>query len=131
MNRSWRGVRLALFGAVVLAVIFVVSLHARATPRQSSASRQGRAECRQVNSKILAKPVPYCIFLPPSYDAQTTRRFPILYFLHGLGENEQILLNSDGWQIIEEAWAEKSLGEFVIVAPAAAAMAANFRSEAR
>jgi S-formylglutathione hydrolase FrmB len=84
-----------------------------------TASGQGRAECRQVNSKILAHPVPYCIFLPPSYDANTTRKYPILYFLHGLGENEQVLLNSDGWEIIEQAWNEKTLGEFIIAAPQA------------
>lgn len=87
--------------------------------RQAPATGQGRAECRDVTSKILARPVPYCIFLPPSYDSGTTRRYPVLYFLHGLGENEQVLLNSDGWQIIEQAWADKTLGEFVIVAPAA------------
>jgi S-formylglutathione hydrolase FrmB len=108
---------LTLASTLIFALIFATT--AGAAPQQSSASKQGRAECRQVNSKILAKPVPYCIFLPPSYDADRTRRFPILYFLHGLGENEQVLLNSDGWQIIEDAWTQKTLGEFVIVAPAA------------
>src|SRR5690242_584967 len=88
---------------------------------QGGAATQGagRAECRSVNSKILSRAVPYCIFLPPSYDSDAKRRFPVLYFLHGLGENEQVLLNSDGWQIIESAWAQKTLGEFIIVAPAA------------
>ncbi len=88
-------------------------------PQMAGAPGQGRAECRDVDSKILSRPVPYCIFLPPSYDTSPTRRYPVLYFLHGLGENEQVLLNTDGWQIIEQAWADKSLGEFVIVAPAA------------
>lgn len=87
--------------------------------RGQAAPGQGRAECREVTSKILGHPVPYCIFLPPSYGTETTRRYPVLYFLHGLGENEQILLNSDGWQIIEQAWADKALGEFIIAAPAA------------
>ena len=59
--------------------------------------RRARAECRQVNSKILDDAVKYCAFLPPSYDADPARKFPVLYFLHGLGENEQILLNSGGW----------------------------------
>ena len=85
----------------------------------TGAPGRGRAECRNVNSNILAHPVHYCAFLPPSYDTDSSRRFPVLYFLHGLGENEQILLNSDGWQTIEDAWAHKELGEFVIVAPAA------------
>jgi S-formylglutathione hydrolase FrmB len=121
--RRWRaGVFFGIlfFAAAVLVVAPAVAPRATAAPRQAAGTPgQGRAECRDVTSKILARPVAYCIFLPPSYDAQTARRFPVLYFLHGLGENEQVLLNSDGWQIIEQAWAEKTLGEFIIVAPAA------------
>ena len=97
-------------------VVVLVSL-AFCAPQASAAA--GRAECRQVNSKILGHTVPYCAFLPPSYDADAGRKFPVLYFLHGLGENEQVLLESGGWQIIEDAWSQKTLGEFVIVAPAA------------
>jgi S-formylglutathione hydrolase FrmB len=76
-----------------------------------------RAECRAVDSKILRRPVRYCVFLPPSYDADSSRRYPVLYFLHGLGENEQTLLDSEGWDLIQELWAQKQMGEFVIVAP--------------
>src|SRR5271156_1821164 len=46
---------------------------------------QGRAECRSAPSKILGHPVPYCVILPPSYDSQPAQRYPVLYFLHGLG----------------------------------------------
>ena len=124
--RHWRlgrfGAR-AVFAVAVLFSFIVIAPRkgaATAAPRQAAGTPgQGRAECRDVNSKILRRPVPYCIFLPPSYDADATRRYPVLYFLHGLGENEQVLLNSDGWQIIEQAWADKTLGEFIIVAPAA------------
>lgn len=128
MNRRPRRWRFDRFGAItvfgIIAALVVVAIplqpRASAAPRQTSGvSGQGRAECRDVNSRILRRAVPYCIFLPPSYDSNTTQKYPVLYFLHGLGENEQILLNSDGWQIIEQAWTEKTLGEFVIVAPAA------------
>lgn len=63
--------------------------------------------------------MPYCILLPPSYDTDTTRRYPILYFLHGLGENEQVLTNSGGWNLIQDWWDQKAIGEFLIVTPAA------------
>jgi S-formylglutathione hydrolase FrmB len=79
----------------------------------------GRAECLSVQSQILGRQVAYCAILPPSYDAQTTRRYPVLYFLHGLGENEQILIASGGLSLIEELWERKQLGEFLIVTPAA------------
>jgi S-formylglutathione hydrolase FrmB len=79
----------------------------------------GRAECLAAPSKILGHAVPYCAILPPSYDAQTARRYPVLYFLHGLGENEQILIASGGFSVIEDLWDSKNLGEFIIVTPAA------------
>lgn len=79
----------------------------------------GRAECRTVQSKILARTVAYCILLPPSYDEQKTRRYPILYFLHGLGDNEQMFLHSGGWNLVEDLWEQHKLGDFLIVTPAA------------
>jgi enterochelin esterase-like enzyme len=84
-----------------------------------SAHAAGRAECRSVPSKILGRSVPYCILLPPSYDSDKAHRYPVLYFLHGLGENEQILLNSGGWDLIQDLWEQKRIGEFLIVTPAA------------
>jgi enterochelin esterase family protein len=77
----------------------------------------GRAECRSMPSRILSRSVAYCILLPPSYDTQKARRYPVLYFLHGLGENEQALLNSGGWNLIQDLWEQKQIGEFLVVAP--------------
>src|SRR5579859_2230138 len=78
----------------------------------------GRAECNSLPSKILARAVPYCILLPPSYDAEKTRRYPILYLLHGLGDNEQMLVHSGGMNLVEDLWEQDQLGEFLIVTPA-------------
>jgi S-formylglutathione hydrolase FrmB len=79
----------------------------------------GRTECRSLDSKILSHPVAYCVFLPPSYDSNPARKYPVLYFLHGLGESAQTLLGSGGWNLIENLWEEKQIGDFVIVAPSA------------
>src|ERR1700758_3176232 len=89
--------------------------------RPAQAAAAGRAECQSVKSKILARSVPYCILLPPSYDVQKTQRYPVLYFLHGLGDNEQMFLHSGGWNLVEDLWEQHQLGEFVIVTPAAGA----------
>ena len=79
----------------------------------------GRTECRSAPSKILGHPVSYCVFLPPGYDAEKQQKFPVLYFLHGLGENSQTLLDAGGWNLIENLWEEKRIGEFLIVTPSA------------
>jgi S-formylglutathione hydrolase FrmB len=64
-------------------------------------------------------PVGYCALLPPSYDAQPAKKFPVLYFLHGLGQNQSFLVTSGGWQLIEDLWEQKAIGEFVIITPQA------------
>jgi S-formylglutathione hydrolase FrmB len=83
-----------------------------------AAQATGRAECVSLPSKILARAVPYCVLLPPSYDAEKTRRYPILYLLHGLGDNEQMLVHSGGMNLVEDLWEQHELGEFLIVTPA-------------
>lgn len=86
-------------------------------PRLAGAT--GRAECRSVDSRILGHEVAYCILLPPSYDAEKTRRYPVLYFLHGLGDNEQMFLHAGGFNLVEDLWEQHQIGEFLIVTPAA------------
>src|SRR5271168_5319502 len=86
-----------------------------------AAQATGRAECVSLPSKILERAVPYCVLLPPSYDGEKTRRYPILYLLHGLGDNEEFLVHSGGMELVEDLWEHGDLGEFLIVTPAAGA----------
>jgi S-formylglutathione hydrolase FrmB len=81
----------------------------------------GRVECNSLPSKVLSRPVPYCVLLPPGYDANKEQRFPILYFFHGLGDDEQMFVHTGGWNLVEDLWERKQLGEFLIVTPAAGA----------
>jgi len=81
------------------------------------ARAQGRAECATIQSTILSRPVRYCAYLPASFDTDKARRFPALYYLHGLGDNEQSLLNSGGWDLIEDLRRTGKIGDFVVLAP--------------
>ncbi len=74
-----------------------------------------------MQSKVLARAVPYCVLLPPSYDEQKARRYPVLYFLHGLGDNEQMFLHSGGWNLVEDLWEQHRLADYLIVTPAGGA----------
>ncbi len=80
---------------------------------------QGRAECFVIKSQILGRPVRYCAFLPASFDQDKTRRYPVLYFLHGLEDNEESLLNFGGWDVVSELRSKGKIGDFVILAPSA------------
>ena len=79
----------------------------------------GRVECSSVKSKYMPGPVAYCALLPPSYDSQPAKKFPVLYFLHGLGGDQSFLVVSGGWNVIEDAQEQKQIGEFVVVTPQA------------
>jgi S-formylglutathione hydrolase FrmB len=79
----------------------------------------GRVECNSIPSKILARGVPYCVVLPPSFDADKARHFPILYFLHGLGDNEQLFIHSGAWNLVEDMREKGELGDFLIATPEA------------
>jgi S-formylglutathione hydrolase FrmB len=84
-----------------------------------TAMAAGRIECASVKSATLKTSIPYCALLPPSYEKSKDKKFPVLYFLHGLGDNEQSLINSGGWALIESLQDKKQIGEFVIITPAA------------
>ena len=62
--------------------------------------------------------VPYCVLVPPSYDTNKSGRYPVVYFLHGLGGNEQMFLDSGAWNLVEDEWEQHKIGEYLIVAPA-------------
>jgi S-formylglutathione hydrolase FrmB len=101
MNR----VRFALCGLLLLAV----------GPLSHAAT--GRVECNERASKILAHPVRYCIILPPAFDADKSRQFSVLYFLHGLGDNEQSFIHSGAWNLTEDLRENGQMKQFLIATP--------------
>jgi len=90
-------------------------------PLAISAPGQSRIDCSALKSNILKRPVHYCVYIPSGYDSAVKKnpahRYPILYFLHGLGDNEQTLFNSGGWTLIDDLRNRHQLGDFLIVAP--------------
>jgi S-formylglutathione hydrolase FrmB len=85
------------------------------------ASAQSRIDCNALKSRILGETVHYCVLLPASYDSAPAKRFPVLYFLHGLGDNEQTLFKTGGWNLIEDLRRQHKVGDFLIVTPDAKA----------
>jgi len=85
------------------------------------ANAQDRIDCNALKSSILGQTVHYCVMLPPGYDTATAgrspRRYPVLYFLHGLGDDEQSLFKSGGWGLIEDLRQQKKISDFLVVAP--------------
>jgi S-formylglutathione hydrolase FrmB len=95
-------------GMFLLTTLFVGLSH--------SASAQGRIDCSSFPSKILSRAVRYCVMLPTSYESEPNRKLPILFFLHGLGQNEQALMLSGGWGLVQDLRQRHTIGDFLIVA---------------
>lgn len=76
-----------------------------------------RVQCGAMRSKYVPGRIGYCAMLPPSYDAKPGKKFPVLYFLHGLGSDQSFLASSGASSLIEEEWETKRLGEYVIITP--------------
>jgi len=85
------------------------------------AQGQSRIDCNALESRILKHPVHYCVYLPASYDASAARHpvqlYPVLYYLHGLGDNERTLFNTGGWTLLDDLRQQHKIGEFLIAAP--------------
>ena len=87
----------------------------------TAASAQSRIDCGALKSQILHRPVRYCVYLPSGYDPGAAqhppRRYPVLYLLHGLGDNEQTLFNSGGWTLLDDLRNQHKMGDFLIAVP--------------
>lgn len=84
-----------------------------------SARAQERADCRAFRSALLHSSVRYCVYLPASYSAPDakTKKYPVLYLLHGLGGNEQSIALEGEWTKLQDLRAQNKVGEFLVVAP--------------
>lgn len=92
---------------------------AEGKPASTATPPATRVECKAVASAVLRRDVRYCAILPPSYDAPEAkaRQYPALYFLHGLGDNEQGLVNFGGWNLLEDLQNRRRVGEYIVVTP--------------
>lgn len=104
--QSHRSRRLA--GLLLLALLACARVHA-----------QEHADCRTFQSALLHASVRYCVYLPDSYAApdSKTRKYPVLYALHGLGGNERAMALDGEWTTLQDLRSEHKVGDFLVVAP--------------
>ena len=68
-------------------------------------------------SQVLGTRKQFVVYLPPSYQATPTRRFPVAYYLHGLGGNEWNWVRSGGIDRTLDSLIARGLPEMIIVMP--------------
>jgi putative tributyrin esterase len=80
------------------------------------AAAPGSIQCNSIPSKILANPVDYCVDLPAGY-ASSGKRYPVLYFLHGLFGNDHRWIDRGGKEIFDRLTADGTIGPVIVVLP--------------
>ena len=74
-------------------------------------------ECNAIPSAILGRSVNTCVALPADYASATGTRYPVLYYLHGLFENETSWTDRGGKEILDGLLANGQVGKFMVVLP--------------
>ncbi len=74
-------------------------------------------QCDSIPSKILNRPVDYCVDLPADYASTAPRRYPTLYFLHGLFGNDHRWVDRGGKETLDRLTADGTIGKFIVVLP--------------
>jgi len=98
--------------SLILLVIFSIQFGQRDVVPAGS-----RVEYKTFQSKVLARELGYGIYLPPSYKT-STKRYPIVYFLHGMFENEMRWSTRGGTDLmLDRMIADGKIGEFIVAIP--------------
>ena len=84
-----------------------------AVPALAAATRANET----VPTQNLKTPVRVAVMKPPSYEAEPSRRFPVLYFLHDAQGDEGILFREHVADVLFDAMGTGDLPEFLLVAP--------------
>ena len=80
-----------------------------------------RVQYKTYNSALMKRELRYGIYLPPSYETSGTQRYPVLYFLHGLNENEmRWSTRGETDLLLDKMVAGKAIGEFIVAIPMSA-----------
>jgi S-formylglutathione hydrolase FrmB len=125
---SWIG---SVLGCLSIAVIVGVALYSLAAAQFNDERRRtdlgpitlpggSTVEFKSFDSKTLGAPERYSVFLPPSFSKSPSRTYPVIYFLHGLN-NDETSWTVDRYGNIQNALDQMitsgKLPEFIMVHP--------------
>lgn len=123
MKRAHRVTRFHRANRFLSAAFLVLACTAAAAVQRGPQFRDvipagSRVQYKTYQSALMNRELRYGLYLPPSYEGSGTRRYPVLYFLHGLNENEMRWSTrgeTDLW--LDKAVADKTIGEFIVAVP--------------
>ncbi len=81
------------------------------------AASESALECLAIPSSILGRSVNVCVALPADYAASTSTRYPTLYYLHGLFENQTSWSDRGGQDVLNGLLGQGEVGQFLVILP--------------
>lgn len=78
---------------------------------------EGRTEYGSLRSDLLRELLEYTIHLPPCYDLEKERRFPVLYLIHGQSYNQDQWQRLGAFEVADRLAASGEVSPFIIVLP--------------
>lgn len=97
-----------------LAICFAISAHAQ----KPGWGPQSKVVTDSIYSEVLKAHRAYSIYLPKSYDADTNKKYPILYLLHGMmGVNSSWFNDQHAKDVMDQLVASGEACEMIIVSP--------------
>jgi S-formylglutathione hydrolase FrmB len=85
---------------------------------QAAPAQDVGVQYSSLQSAALGRELKFAVQLPPSYERDTKRHYPVLYFLHGMNGNEREFERRGVAAAVAKMRGEGKIGEFIIVAPA-------------
>ncbi len=77
----------------------------------------GQIELHQLNTIWLPDPLEYRVFLPPCYEFESFRLYPVLYLIHGYGYDGDQWIKLGAPQLVDQLVAAGEISPFIIVMP--------------
>lgn len=89
---------------------------------QASSSKliDAKVHSRALENNLLGDPADQqvAVYLPPSYEASPSKRFPVIYFLHGYSTENQVMERGKQFQdLMNKLIADGTVREMIVVVP--------------
>jgi enterochelin esterase-like enzyme len=78
---------------------------------------KGGVDIEDISTDLLPQPLQYHIYLPPCYNVETGRRYPVLYLIHGKDATDSQWVNLGVPDTLDRLVANGELAPFIVVMP--------------
>jgi enterochelin esterase-like enzyme len=78
---------------------------------------KGGVDIEDISTSLLPQPLQYHIYLPPCYDQQTERHYPVLYLIHGKDATDSQWVYLGVPDTLDQLVANGELAPFIVVMP--------------